>query len=123
MSHQEIDALARRVGTEATRRGAVRLLTGGLGTVVAAHAAESVAAKKKRKKKSVRCNALPAQAACDDSAECCPGSTNRICGHNYCGETLDPVCCGGVGAACTQDCDCCGELYCSGSGKCIFGLG
>jgi hypothetical protein len=102
-----------------TRRSTLRLLTSALGTVAVAGAVTDGEARKKRKK-PVRCTALPAQASCSTSAECCPGSTNRVCAQNYCGETLDPVCCGGIDAPCEVHCGCCGDLVCGIHGRCVY---
>lgn len=134
MDHQRFDGLVREFGMGATRRRAMGLLAGSLGTVVTFRAAEEAAAKKKRKRPSPPCvappppppagpppcNAKPAQASCDSSAECCPGRTSRICGQNYCTESNEPVCCGGIDAPCETHCDCCGDLICGIHGQCVY---
>jgi hypothetical protein len=122
MDGSAFDAIVRRTQAHDSRRGVLRA---GLQTVAALSlgllglsAAEKAAAKqkghknKKKRKKNKRktCSFVGLQQYCPSSERCCTSKTGAICADNGCRSDGLPSCCLPTGAACSEDCDCCGEF-------------
>lgn len=145
MDNQRFDALLRRLTMLFSRREGVRVLLAGLGAGVVAATANDAAAhckgdgqlcrhggeccsracrnwkhlKKKNgertRQKIGRCGCSTFQQQCHVTSDCC--DFLLACGDTGCED--HPVCCKPAGAACEDDCDCCGDNVCGAdSGRC-----
>ena len=130
MDGDRFDTLTRLLGQETTRRGATITGTILTGAGLARFQSGSAGAKgKKKKKKTCKPQCIAPQAKCTNKChKCCPDSqgTPRVCELvPVCPESADgKYCCGKEGVECSQDCDCCGDLECSGpAGHCCVGAG
>lgn len=134
MDGRTFDRLTQLVGGS-TRRFALKAALGGAtiaGAGLLGSTASTEAAKKKNKrcKKKLKrcrrncttCESLLVGEPCTDTSECCGTDTNMACGIAVGGDPLASVCCGAVGASCTDVGDCCLGLVCDGDGECIVPL-
>ena len=118
------DRLTRIIG--GSRRNALRSAVGGAALATAGLMTSTFASsakKKKCKKKKCPdcpvcpvCEALEIGEACQTNLDCCPNETNAICSFVQGGSGT--VCCGVVGASCTDDAPCCFGYFCL-VGQCI----
>ena len=122
MDGSSFDTLTRLVGEASTRRHAMRsALTGAAAAAVAAVGlaglagdAEAKRKKKKKKKKCPKCKPFAASSPCSTNKQCCTNETNRICAVASNAGNGDTTCCGGTGATCTSNDNCCANYSCSG---------
>jgi hypothetical protein len=101
---------------DAPRRG---LLKSALAPVIAGLAAiwlgnaENAAAKTRKKKKCKKCQAVLQGQPCTSNKDCCANETKNLCAFTFASPS-DLVCCGGQGASCSIDDDCCFSGACDG---------
>jgi hypothetical protein len=116
------DRLTQIVG--GSRRSALRTAFGGAALATAglmASTLESSAKKKKKCKKKTCpecpvCEPLDIGEACQTNVDCCPNETNAIC--SFVQGNIQRVCCGVLGASCTDTIQCCFAHVCFG-GQCV----
>lgn len=103
MEDHSFDALAKEMADGAISRGRALKYFGAAilgsalgGSMLGMPLAE--AKKKKKKKKKKKCK--PAGAFCQNSAQCCPSKTRRICDVAVNAGNSDKTCCGANGATC-----------------------
>ena len=121
MDGLRFDALTRLVGEASTRRNTLRSALGAAAT--SAVAVVGVAAlpsevnarnrnrNRKRRRRCERCRARPAGSLCTTNEQCCTDKTNRICALAP-GSGTDTLCCGGTGASCSSNANCCRHFSC-----------
>lgn len=137
MDGTQFDDLVSRLAASGTRRRLVGAL--GLSALVAgglhATSGDSEAGKKKKRKKrnknkqttppptggggtplALRATCTPGVSTCQGDLQCDSPTTRHSCSSTV--EDVTTWCCVPPGGACTE-CDCCGDNYCSGEGKCI----
>ena len=118
MDGSRFDAFTRLVGTAGTRRTALRSALGAAaastGAVVGLAAlSERVDAKKhhhKKCNKDKKCKPQAAGSLCSTNKQCCTNETNRICA--LASGFDQTICCGGTGAPCTTNDNCCRHFNC-----------
>jgi hypothetical protein len=108
-------SFVRLIMASAPRRG---LLTSALAPAVAGLGALPLltagpVAAKKKKKKCKKCQAVLQGQPCTSNKDCCANETKNLCAFTFASpDSL--VCCGGQGASCTIDDDCCFSGACDG---------
>jgi hypothetical protein len=110
MDGSAFDRLVRHVGEDASRRGLLRSALAaavGLGVVSALDLEDAEAKKGGRKRRRRRCKPKPLGAPCETDKDCCPKKTKRICEIEFGDSGGDKECCGGEGATCTSNAECC----------------
>jgi hypothetical protein len=70
-------------------------------------------AAKKKKKKCKKCQAVLQGQPCTSNKDCCADETKNLCAFTF-ASTDTLVCCGGEGATCSIDNDCCFSGACDG---------
>jgi hypothetical protein len=134
MDSEQFDRLVRSLTLSPSRRQALAgLASVALGVMLGREPLPATAKRKKggkgkkKKRKSSPATVAPARVApppppCLAVQETCtPGSCcdGRTCGNNFCAGD-PPVCCGELGAACAEPCDCCGlSTTCGLDNTCI----
>ncbi len=120
------DALTRRVGQVITRRSTLRSALGaGIATAAAAGLAMPADAARgrnnqcknrlrqcKQQLRRERCEPRPFGATCSTNEQCCTDKTGLICALHG-GPGTPTVCCGGTGASCFANSDCCRHFTCT----------
>ena len=127
MEGSRFDALTRHVSQVTTRRSTLRSALGA-GVAVAAVAGlampgDAAQGRNNRCKNRLRqcrqrlrreqCEARPFGATCSTNEQCCTDKTSRICALLG-GAGTATVCCGGTGASCFANSDCCRHFTCVG---------
>jgi hypothetical protein len=129
MDNRQFDEIARSIG--ATRRGAVGLLAGGLGLLVAAAPDWAAGKKRKRKKKrkKIRCHlnghtCLPSTPHTCCLQGCCLGQGQPEGGQHYCTSSRNTCCIAehGGGACPPEYPWCCEDGSCGETLEACYGL-
>ncbi len=120
MDFARFDRLTSAFAEVSTRRGAVRVLAGGLGLggLAILHPDQTGARRKGRRKKKnrgggarkgLRQTCTPGQHTCSAGLTCDTPTTRHTCSSTVQG--VSTWCCVPPGGSCTE-CDCCGNNYC-----------
>jgi hypothetical protein len=113
----EFDALTRQVGGAITRRTTLQSAVGAAAASavalvgMAALSGEADAKKRRRRRRCPRCKPRAAGDFCSTNEQCCADKTDRICALGS-GSGTSTVCCGGTGASCSVNSECCRHYTC-----------